>query len=693
MEESLNAVPWDELIADNNLQKLLKAIVQRLDRQDQAIAGKIHSNLSKDGSGDSANFVLIDKEELNALRQRVEVVENSTLQARLQSMGQEKSLTSLAAEGQSRFKLKEHVIPLTQMKKRIEGCEIGLDAHSAAIDDTNNRLTETTKVLHETLQRELAKMVTKEEFHVLEEKHQALSDKVDRLEKDLVERLERMIKEVQDQVDVINERLDNFETKLSGIMETIDGLKENITSLDERTAVLEEVMPSKADRSELEAAIQEIRDELDKLNIEEIMAMVTKANERLDLMDERADAIEDDVKDLREYVLRKEKEMEDLQLEKQIENLRRELEEAKSGVFLKATQRMDEMEKETESLKAQVADAQGNVQVNRESIEELEEVMREAGAQISTKNKTGGTQALIMRLQDDVAALQQRYMEAAEKEAAGQEHAEKTETLVNEIKSKMSEIERAKADRGMVEAALAVKADKDAVARDTEANQRAVDLALSTMNAGTQGIQQMLEEQEGHVLSLDERLASKLDKDELAKIEQTLAEVGGAGNRHECSAEQSEALYGAYGVTAEDAAAMSRPLQRYNCLTCQRPLKPTQQPPLPALPLLPTSKTGSQQAYIPRRRSTQGVPGSDSIVEVTDIGRSLRSAGGSYTATRKSLGETTTPKRAQSATPKIREKPTELVGEDGRIYQGRLSKDSYQRDRNRRPNTTRPDQT
>lgn len=51
-----------------------------------------------------------------------------------------------------------------------------------------------------------------------------------------------------------------------------------------------------------------------------------------------------------------------------------------------------------------------------------------------------------------------------------------------------------------VDQALQVKADKEAVARDVEANQRAVDEALSTMNAGTQGIQQMLEQQVCHMI-------------------------------------------------------------------------------------------------------------------------------------------------------------------------------------------------
>ena len=59
------------------------------------------------------------------------------------------------------------------------------------------------------------------------------------------------------------------------------------------------------------------------------MEMAKKANDRLDLMDSRCDKMEDDIKDLREYVLRKEKEMEEMQLEQQIEQIRQELAEAK----------------------------------------------------------------------------------------------------------------------------------------------------------------------------------------------------------------------------------------------------------------------------------------------------------------------------------------------------------------------------
>ena len=52
-----------------------------------------------------------------------------------------------------------------------------------------------------------------------------------------------------------------------------------------------------------------------------------------------------------------------LQLEKQIEQIRRELEEAKKGVLLKAQQRMDEIEESANNLKAQVSTSQGIIQV------------------------------------------------------------------------------------------------------------------------------------------------------------------------------------------------------------------------------------------------------------------------------------------------------------------------------------------
>lgn len=151
------------------------------------------------------------------------------------------------------------------------------------------------------------------------------------------------------------------------------------------------------------------------------MAMAERANERIDLMDVRCDKMEDEHEELKRTVFRFQKEMEDMQLEKQIETLRRELEEAKTGtvmlkcsvsnlctcagVFLKATARMDAMQEEANQLKEQINSAQGQVQVNRESIQDIEDVVRSAGVDIGSSSGQGSTKALIAQLQSDVSAV------------------------------------------------------------------------------------------------------------------------------------------------------------------------------------------------------------------------------------------------------------------------------------------------
>lgn len=659
------SIPWDELVGSSNLKKLLHAMVQRLDRHDAAIAGKAAGATAEDG------FTVLSNDQMQKMMDRIETLENSTLQQKLSDMGQNKTLTQLAQEGQSRFSLKKHVIPLTQLKGRVEAAEAGIGINSEAIDAASDRLTETIKVLHETLERELAKMVTKEEFKILEDKHNALQEQVDKMMKDLVERLERMIKEVQDQVDILKDKVDVAEEKIERALEEIKSCVADVKIIREQVESLEELMPLKADRAELEAAIQEIKDELEAMNIEEIMAMAEKANQRIDAMDERVDAMEDDVRDLREYVLRKEKELEDLQLEKQIEILRRELEEAKSGVFMKAQARMDEMQAETDGLKTTVQDTQGRVQINRENITDLEEALREAGASINTSSKSGGTKALIERLQVDVQNLQERYAEAAQKEAMGLEHAEKTDLLVTEIQRTMTALESAKADKKSVDMQLQVKADKESVARDTEANQRAVDSALHTMNAGTQGIQQLLEQQEGAIDHLDAKMADKLNKQDLEKLQDELRAVSAPNG--EASLERSEAKFGGYGISHEEAALMSRPIGQYNCLTCKAPIRPSHSNPIPALPLLPSRKSQGKlnATYVPDRplSAAPTYGGGDSLVEIHDLSPT-RAVGGAHTTRRvyDDRPPTAGSSRVASGSSK---RQKDVVGNDGRVYRGR----------------------
>lgn len=62
------------------------------------------------------------------------------------------------------------------------------------------------------------------------------------------------------------------------------------------------------------------------------------------------------------------------------------------------------------------------------------------------------------------------------------------------------------------------KANKEDVARDTERNLRAVDEALGVMNAGTQGVQQVLERQEEMVQQMVRDLENKATREDLKHL-------------------------------------------------------------------------------------------------------------------------------------------------------------------------------
>eukprot|EP00051_Salpingoeca_urceolata_P015737 m.205528 g.205528 ORF g.205528 m.205528 type:complete len:691 (+) comp18488_c0_seq2:247-2319(+) len=664
-------IPWDDLVGASNLQRLLHAIVQRLDRHDRTLADAVAK--AETGRTPRDEVTVIPTKDLKKLQERLDTLENTTLQSRVEALKEAPPLVKMANKGKGNLKLSEHVIPLAQLKGRVEATEVGVQANAQSLDETNERLRETAQALHEELEAALANMVTKDEFkeleekhYALEEKHEALARKVEQMFKDLVERLERMIKELEAKVDALGDRIDKNSERIDEAMVKIDEVAASIDQLvQDRIVPIEEEMPLKANKAEVEAAIQEIKDELAKINLDEIAAMAG----RLDLLDDRCDHMEDEARDLKEFVMKFQQEMEDMQLEKQIEGLRRELEEAKTGVFQKATERMDAIQRDAEELREGMTRTQGQVQVNRESLQDIEDIIRSAGFDIGGAASQGGsTKALVAQLQSDVQKLNEKYSAAMEREAAGKGKAEETEQALTELRFKMGELANAKADREAVELALNVKADKEAVARDVEANQRAVDEALTTMNAGTQGIQQLLEQQEGAVTDLHEQLANKTDRTDLERLQELVNKALASG---EVTTEQAEAMYGKYGVSPEDAALMVRPMQRAMCLSCERPLTVQSGKSAPALPLLP-SASGRSAPYIPngttgRRPQTaaasipNGRSSGDSLVELRELPSERRRLS--------STGRRPQPPRRPSA-----ERPVELVGEDGRVYHGRLSK-------------------
>jgi uncharacterized coiled-coil protein SlyX len=65
---------------------------------------------------------------------------------------------------------------------------------------THLRTRACPQVLHDTLKKELANMVTKDEFAVLVGKHDKLQEQVDEIARDIKERLEKMIQDCVDKV-------------------------------------------------------------------------------------------------------------------------------------------------------------------------------------------------------------------------------------------------------------------------------------------------------------------------------------------------------------------------------------------------------------------------------------------------------------------------------------------------------------
>lgn len=666
------SVPWSDLVQQSNLQKILLAIVQRLDRYDRTL---VPGGGGGSGSGGgAAGLSVIPSEEIQAYRDRIDVLENVVLQSRVEGLGQ------VANEAKRRLALSKHVIPLAQLKGKVDTFETTLQATADAVDETNERLG----ALASTFQKEVE--LVRGDIKTLEAKHEALAKRVEQIAKDIFEQIQKKIAELQAQMDKISAKVEETDARVSRCYDYVDQVDSKVEAAQRRVLQLEDTMPLKADKSALDQAIQQIRDEIAKLNIEEIMAMARKANERIDLMDVRCDRMEDEASELKKFVHRFVKELEDQQLEKQIESLRRELQEAKSGVLTKANERMDVIQKETEDLKSSLTATQGHVQITRENVQQLEEFVREkigvgvdviSTMPVPSAVPPGSSKALLAQLQQDVSALQERFAQIAENNnEARQRQALDT---IDDIMARLEQLDRSKADRDTLKQALDEKADKELVAKETEANQRAVDEALRTMNAGTQGIQQLLERQEGTVAQLYEKVSAKPDREELERLEEELRRARAAPDPHAAL----EALYTKYGVNVDEAAGMRRPMTKYNCISCNRPIVPEYRDPVPSLPLLPPTKD-RVVPYVPsgarKPVAHASPPGawSESLVEVREL-PNMRTAGGAYTTPRAVVLRRTSGTRSPEAVEQMQalrrdsgSKPVDLVGEDGRIYHGRM---------------------
>ena len=84
------------------------------------------------------------------MRERIDVLETTAMQNKLAALAAEgpkpsntKNLKEVIAEGSSNLKLGKHIIPLTQMKSRVEGCEAGIEAFAGQLDGEHGRKKKT----------------------------------------------------------------------------------------------------------------------------------------------------------------------------------------------------------------------------------------------------------------------------------------------------------------------------------------------------------------------------------------------------------------------------------------------------------------------------------------------------------------------------------------------------------------------
>jgi hypothetical protein len=130
------SVPWGDLVQQSNLQKILLAIVQRLDRFDRTLT-----------AGSTETLSIVPSEDLQLFRDRIDVLENVLLQSRIEELKKsEGPFSGVAADAKKKFNLSSHVIPLTQLKGKVDSFEVALQATAQQVDETNSRIVKLVSV-------------------------------------------------------------------------------------------------------------------------------------------------------------------------------------------------------------------------------------------------------------------------------------------------------------------------------------------------------------------------------------------------------------------------------------------------------------------------------------------------------------------------------------------------------------------
>ncbi|XP_005101334.1 glutamine-rich protein 2 isoform X2 [Aplysia californica] len=337
----------------------------------------------------------------------------------------------------------------------------------------------------------------------------------------------------------------------------------------------------------------------------------------------------------------------------------------------KLTLRVDELERLLE-LKANKADLEG-LGISDDLLTTLKNLQEELQAvrdgQLKDEAALKRLQEALQKLQSDIDKLRESMETVIEENA---QRVKEIQDLLNYCDS----LNEKKADKEYVDIEVDVKADRRQL--EGKVNHSLFDSTTNELNKMIKDILDKLNGQEGDwksaLAKAMEELDGKLDRRELSNLKDWLEK--------QLKMMNSKIKSMGPGWNLEDeAAGMKRQLiQRFHCLSCDKPVDVMPHGPIPSIPAnygLPKSKSPRPYTTFELDQIRQHARSLGMNPEATDYYATIRQCGGSHTLTHphkrttklNNLGQLF---REEETIMPIYKEEVDVQGADGHIYKGRM---------------------
>jgi len=590
--------------------------------------------------------------------------------------------------------------------KRVDGCESGLEAHSKILDELRKGLKQLNDYkfyldqLKDNSAVDLRQMINGLTADASEKTKiiNAAKDRIKKLEDAKPD--ESLAQELAEKVKGLMALKDEIDGKLAGLpsMDDIENIKENFVTWIGLDEILRNYKPPRSpmppSREGVEALARagEIKEKTDELGnkIDELGKTVkTKVD-----TDEFEAKMEEAIKQKRPPSSRTEmarqrftEAMQELaeriaMLEAEFggkslpDDLKAQLEALQAGMAdaLVACEMIGAISQENETNKSAIADLNNQIEDLLDRYKILED-------SIENMPKGGGSldDAQLQALQDTIKSLQdEQEIQHNQLNKMNEENMQK-DLHLKTLYSGVDDLREMKADKDFVAMEMEEKADKRAV--DHKANRVFVDDHFDKLNSGLESALKRCQGQEEALKTAMEQITEdvdgKLDRMELQNVkdflENRLSKLKGSAAPPPPPREEDA-----------DPAGMRRRLLKFHCISCDRPVEvnsggmiPSALPVAYGFPGMRSNRpyTTYELELIRQHQRNQNVryPWSDPY----DMPPTSRSCGGQHTMTYahrrtriSALSQFFKEEEVVAAPVPLRE--TEIQGQDGHIYRGRL---------------------